>query len=78
MEGIDSINFGKYVQQKLGDINRSQGWLNKHASIATGSVNRWRHLGQMPRIDIFLRVCSVIARAEKRTLKEVVLEAMEL
>ena len=73
---MGEVNFGKYLQKKLHELERSQEWLYRRSKVSTGSCQRWSN-GQEPSLSAFLRVCRVIANQEQRSLLEVIEEYLE-
>ena len=73
---MGEVNFGKYLQKKLHELERSQERLYRRSKVSTGSCQRWSN-GQEPSLSAFLRVCRVIANQEQRSIIEVIEEYLE-
>ena len=69
-------NYGDWVRVQLNIIDRSPEWLYRRTKIGTGAVNRWCK-GDQPRLDIFIKVCLVLGKAQNRRLNGMIRDCIE-
>ena len=69
------MNFGKYVKNKLNELNITDKQFVSLTGIGNSGVNRWTK-NQQPRIDTFIISCEVIARLSDQSILQTIIEAL--
>jgi hypothetical protein len=69
-------NFGNWLNIQLHNTNKTQVWLEDKAKLSPSSICRWTK-GSIPQIDNYFAAVAVIAKLQKRELKEVIHDTLE-
>ena len=70
------MGFGGWICKAVHRHGMTHRTFEDACGVSRGSLYRWRINGQLPRLELFIQVCEVLARLNGRSLEDVMLDGL--
>jgi|TARA_R110001583_G_scaffold38508_8_gene124473 transcriptional regulator with XRE-family HTH domain len=70
------MGFGEWICKAVHRHGMTHRAFEDVTGVSRGSLYRWRINGQLPRLELFVQVCEVLARLGGRSLEDVMLDGL--